>query len=99
MADRTVSTVEEIEALLERTVVLDAMGDVWQRRDGLWWASPTESALSSSIVPWAPLTVLVPEQEPPAHLHDWRLAERLGQSVVRERCYDCGAQQIRDPQL
>lgn len=69
MTDRTVSTPEEIEALPDRTVLLDASGDVWQRRrrlsDKRWWTSyESEPVTSERLAKWAPLTVLTAEQVP-----------------------------------
>ena len=57
---RTVSTVEELDALPQETVVLDCDGDAWQknRTTGTW--SNTEGATQNSnlVAFYAPLTVL-----------------------------------------
>lgn len=101
MSDRTVSTVEEIDALPTGAVLLDRDGTAWQFNEVGKWGGVGEFDDwydAAHVARYAPLTVLVAEQLPEAHVHDWRLAERLGPIYVRERCIGCGDTWIHDPQ-
>lgn len=61
---QVISTVAELDALPDRTVVLDAYGDVFQRRAGRWRTCDTASLGSEKVARYGPLTVLfVPTEE------------------------------------
>jgi hypothetical protein len=63
MSDLTVTTAEEIESLPAKSVLLDSMGDVWQRRGTLWCSYETAPSTSKRLAKYAPLTLLAPVPE------------------------------------
>jgi hypothetical protein len=57
--DRTITTAEELDALPALSVGLDADGDVWQRRSGLWLDTDGRVARSAALLRvFGPVTVL-----------------------------------------
>ena len=57
-AARVITTAEELEALPERSVVLDRDGDAFQRRGGLWCSYETSRLGSRKLAKFRPITVL-----------------------------------------
>lgn len=57
--DRSITTAEELDALPALSVGLDADGDVWQKRSGLWLDTDGRVARSAALVrTFGPVTVL-----------------------------------------
>lgn len=59
-----VTTVEELDALGDRAVVLDAQGDMWQRRDKFWYSIVSRLHGSTYLLRWAPFRVLYRPEDP-----------------------------------
>ena len=55
---RQVTTIEELETLPRKSVILDVDGDVWERAGGRWRGTEGGRFASSLLVEFAPFTVL-----------------------------------------
>lgn len=77
MADRTVTTIEEIEALPDDAVLRDSNGVVWAHSCSLVgpckWFGGIDWIRADDLALMAPLTVLVAEQEPESTETEYRL--------------------------
>lgn len=62
---RTITTVEELDALPNFAVVIDADMDVWQKRGAIWVTHETAYHDSNRLARYGPFTVLYePEPQP-----------------------------------
>lgn len=57
-AEETVSTVEELDALPQGTVIIDRDEDVWQYGDGVWRSHAQAPFRSERVWRYGPLRVL-----------------------------------------